>query len=799
MTSCRPHRAPATPRRTPAGARLRPLPGILVVALLCAPSAPSHAQEVRLEYVERHCQYHFDYWNWCGKFWGGYGFSPWDALHGFDYSLQDDLPKSGLNDWLPWLLPFPGDPRGIATRADLDAFADLESGFLSSWSYDIYPQDVVLHEGRYHFRVWATLARPVRSPVNIRFLRRDRSLDGMVGYYTRIIGEKVAPVTLTIPAGASRSAPYDVIAEPICPELTPSPWGGAWEMVYVSLVPMPPIDLAVDANRDGHVALGSPEDRTTENEPYAFWTNSDFDRDDAEQGAGNPDWQDAQIQCARDLEDFARIQVSVGGLREELADGTLLLGFEWKEPTGNPAIQLYPQRDGSGGDGYLKNPLDAAGQIVPRYREALRSPADLTAIGVGPATALPAAASRELFPEFETTGLLPLLFEACGEGRGLLTLTLHDPDGTKLFDGPGVWLDLKHVRKMYQRSQATPAAGFAPPYDSDGEPVIPPVGFEIITSGGHVFTPPEKEQPKALTFVHGWNTTWDDYQSASDTMFKRLWHQGYRGRFCAFRWPTISGGLMDHYNRSEHRAWKYGPALAAFVGSQPGYYAKNIAAHSMGNIVVGSALLSGMSIANYALMQAAVPAGCYDAGEVANSYGPFITAEASTPTPDWADARGYRARLADVAGNLVNFYNAFDFALVTGTIAGIETNWEANQRLYKPNVIERTLLGALKRWYAWYPPDFQNPNLANSGWFHNTDPVIERWVHDHHESMSFIARPRSQAVGARPTSGRIGLNLDVGPDSIHGFSDQRDDHSAQFHRGIQGLQEFYGILYDFIK
>ena len=35
----------------------------------------------------------------------------------------------------------------------------------------------------------------------------------------------------------------------------------------------------------------------------------------------------------------------------------------------------------------------------------------------------------------------------------------------------------------------------------------------------------------------------------------------------------------------------------------------------MGNIVVGSALIEGMTINNYALMQAAVPAACYDERE----------------------------------------------------------------------------------------------------------------------------------------------------------------------------------------
>jgi len=34
--------------------------------------------------------------------------------------------------------------------------------------------------------------------------------------------------------------------------------------------------------------------------------------------------------------------------------------------------------------------------------------------------------------------------------------------------------------------------------------------------------------------------TQQDYDSFSATMFKRLWWQGYQGRFAALRWPTYS-------------------------------------------------------------------------------------------------------------------------------------------------------------------------------------------------------------------------------------------------------------------
>ena len=41
-----------------------------------------------------------------------------------------------------------------------------------------------------------------------------------------------------------------------------------------------------------------------------------------------------------------------------------------------------------------------------------------------------------------------------------------------------------------------------------------------------------------ILFVHGWNMeTWEKDRFA-ETAFKRLYWQGYQGRFGEFRWPT---------------------------------------------------------------------------------------------------------------------------------------------------------------------------------------------------------------------------------------------------------------------
>jgi esterase/lipase superfamily enzyme len=78
------------------------------------------------------------------------------------------------------------------------------------------------------------------------------------------------------------------------------------------------------------------------------------------------------------------------------------------------------------------------------------------------------------------------------------------------------------------------------------------------------------------------------------------WHDG------ASEWLPLGGGAIDaylaHYNDSEYTAWHTAAALKNFVNGLS-FENKNLAAHSMGNIVTGEALRQGMAVKNYALMQ----------------------------------------------------------------------------------------------------------------------------------------------------------------------------------------------------
>ena len=176
----------------------------------------------------------------------------------------------------------------------------------------------------------------------------------------------------------------------------------------------------------------------------------------------------------------------------------------------------------------------------------------------------------------------------------------------------------------------------------------------MFDPNGHEFQKPWDESDQCVVFVHGWNMNYDDYVSFSETMFKRLWQQGYTGHLAALRWDTRkSDGEFDtgEYNRSENRAFVYGTALKSLVTNLSANYTVSIVGHSMGNVVCGEALRQGMLVRNYLMMEAAIPMGCYDANapQLARLVDPrsvHTTRRTITSTPDQTKlSLGYRGYL----------------------------------------------------------------------------------------------------------------------------------------------------------
>ena len=557
----------------------------------------------------------------------------------------------------------------------------------------------------------------------------------------------------------------------------------------VLLVPM---DIAVDANRDGTIKFagtpaeegaGKPADKTEEAKPFRFWVNDDRDGEDdgEEKQSGAVDSADNEIKSKRDLEDFARLHLNIGGLHEAIAAGQIKVGLKWKNATGAPAVKIYRAVEGDGDRKYVTDDSAAASQMSQAFKTAKG-----TVVGTN-ALVLPADLFAHLAPEDAN---VYLLFEASGEGKGQLVVTIHKADGSEMGEGPGVWMDLKNVKKMYARAITTPH-NLNEPWKEE-TPYDPNQANWVLNSMNQVFEPAWDEEKKVFVYVNGSNEA-EVYSTANaETMFKRLWHQGYKGRLAHFRWDTDvgvgDGTLPAPYNMNEWIAWTYGNSLMNYVDSFPSEFEVNICGHSLGNVVVSSALKRGMSISNYLLMQAAIPAGCYDTNNTLNSYPRFVAAEVNNPSPDGAGSLGYLGYLMDLNVNMINMYNPVDYALTSGPLGA----WEYNQEFYKPD--NPSLLVR----YIYYPDDYANPAQAGRSYVDNLGVLLLREVTTAFESMSFVARSRSKAAGAISTGQTIDENVQLNS-TVYGFSDTRPDHGAQFARPIQRLNAFYQKVFDTIE
>ena len=445
---------------------------------------------------------------------------------------------------------------------------------------------------------------------------------------------------------------------------------------------------------------GTPHPRTLLS---GFGANDDYDFGDSDHPDAVLKDSSFDINSLRDLEDYARLHIYLGGLQDAVAAGKIIVGLEWRnvEPVdgSSPSIKVFQAAEPDGGKDYIED-KDGSGNWPTSQSTGTFS----TALGTVSSTGGVKFKFKKEFWDQSQYGLPKLsadhpnrylLFDGVTEGKGQLVMTFYKEDGTTLIgEGGGCWLDIKNIKKMYYRGKAQPENIAAPNGNVVG-PFIGPMSWVEDPNGRPFPTEkPKDENDKAIIFVHGWSMDYKNYISFSETMFKRLWQTGFKGRYCTLRWDPLvvaQVGIISvsngEYNRSEHRTWLYGDSLKQFAESIKNKGFKvSLIGHSMGNVVTGSALQKGLSVENLLLMEAALPAGCYDASSGINSYSRFATAEASEPTPDYHQApngeltKGYRGFLSSIFGNVaakvVNYHNSDDYALAKGFTAGFETNWE---------------------------------------------------------------------------------------------------------------------------
>jgi hypothetical protein len=449
------------------------------------------------------------------------------------------------------------------------------------------------------------------------------------------------------------------------------------------------VSLNVDANHDGvmDLSFGGP-DNTSATKPFAFWVNNDFDRwhevdcvplgdcdneeddvnvydpaakgaDPAQGFAADCDFRSSAgvlgIPSKRDLEDYARLWLSgVASLYAAKPNLVFELSIR-SSSTEGPALNIFQATETDGGTRYLSEESTSDQQIAP------------TLLGffarVSPNKKL------MLNNLFVLGGVTNEHFIFCGAQAGTGELVLQIKDGTNLLAETSAWIEFQDIKQMYER-WTLGDVGSMPPFPTailatDGLPSRTTAfsyGPEVVTNTPYIL------------HVHGWNMEVWEKDRYGETMFKRLYWQGYEGRFGILRWPTLNkfpsasaeGADPNHFDKSELNAWKSGVGLRDLLvklnNKHPGRVF--LTGHSMGNVVAGEALRTNVTLINtYVAMEAAVPAHAYDAATPTRSI-PFPEDD---ETPNryahyWQnDSQPYFSGVAG-ASNYVNFYNTNDFA-----------------------------------------------------------------------------------------------------------------------------------------
>jgi len=525
-------------------------------------------------------------------------------------------------------------------------------------------------------------------------------------------------------------------------EVTPSlitPPQGNWDYYYdiQACQLYPPM---VDVNRDGVI---DGNDVTSASQPYRFWVNDDHDgydangvQDDLDPSTGD-DATSNSITCTRDLEDYTRLWLNVQGITNELQNGTFLLALQWEGVTGSPAIRLFPAADTTnGGTGYLTDTNAAQAQITAPFGTNIVDQSGQTVV----ASSAPFFFTTNFWQNYATNPVTHLLFDGVSAGSGKLVLAIYKNDGvTKLGEGQPLYLDLDEITNMYERWTV-----------GEGNGTTPATNATLLSDFQHTSGSPEANQ--YILFVHGYN--WSPWQkdAYAETSFKRLYWQGYKGRFGSFLWPTAyhdsTLGTVVHYDSSEYIAWQSASGLEGLLNSLHSQYGSSvyILAHSLGNVVVGEALRKaaqdglGQLVNTYVASQGAVPGNCYDS---TLSGSDLLGFAGGTLGPTTANIyNNWMTTNSAAVGTKANFYNVNDYAL---------GKWQLDQET-KPD----TLFGISPPYgYRGSPSD--NPPLQDG--FYSTYPAYvgpfqttlylgnASSISNRYEISAFAAEPRSLAIG----------------------------------------------------
>ena len=353
-----------------------------------------------------------------------------------------------------------------------------------------------------------------------------------------------------------------------------------------------PVEIVPDYNRDGKI---DEEDRNevTKNNPWRWWLNDDDDESEIAEGKdskgdvpgkGSPDHSDMVIDGLRDLVDFFPLHLNLKQVLENLPED----GYKYCLKHKDSAIKfreisetkLEEDYNNKGTAAYLKN-LEKAKSLTDSSLKEANSDGTML--------------SNDMLEALKK-GEGILICEVVKETDEPLVLIIKSDDDETVLGELELPLKTSEVEKMYRhgnmRNQvAGGSGGLRTQLQNPGE-AYP----DNLTNG------------KYFVFVHGFNVPAEKARGWHAEVFKRMHQMGSKARFIGISWH---GDVSPDYHKAVKHAFLTSEKLGSWLNV--GNAELTIAAHSLGNMVVGNAIeYEEFSPARYYLINAAVPIEAYD-------------------------------------------------------------------------------------------------------------------------------------------------------------------------------------------
>ena len=348
-----------------------------------------------------------------------------------------------------------------------------------------------------------------------------------------------------------------------------------------------------------------------------MWVNDDADKSDSEENPvdipkqSNADCNDDHVNGRRDLVDFFPMWLNVSSFAPWLSSGRVVvrlshpdsaLNIVWTKLGNREAGRFHREDVAECGPELNQNAYEAT--VTPITADGIEVPQSIIdMILADPSKGI-------VMMEGTKPSDMPFKLAMCWRNTTQELFTFKLP------------MTVSHVEGMYRWGNIRAAAG-GTVGAARGSRLSEPTGLPDAETNG-----------KHLVFVHGYSVSEEKARGWAAEMFKRMWQSGANCAFTAVTWYGDDSrkwwylnNTPNYYVNVEH-AFESAPALAGMVAQLPGE--KVVAAHSLGNMLVSSAIVDEqMLVSAYFMLNAAVPLEAYDADEVTDE------SSYNMANPDW--------------------------------------------------------------------------------------------------------------------------------------------------------------------